>query len=80
MRSSVIKHLVEHFTDSELARAESELRNRVELSIPVDGGHNGEKLTHVLAARWILLVMGENGYTLQEGLRAFAERIRRTVG
>lgn len=79
MKLSAIKKLVDSAREADLISAERALRNLQIPSLEVDGEHEGEQLTHVLAARFIQNQMVENGLDYVAALRIFLSKVRTSV-
>ena len=60
MNIASIKELVEAHTDHELQQAEADILEGKDLSIMVPGEDEGEQLTHILAALWVIQNMKES--------------------
>lgn len=79
MKIPVIKELASTATLAELAEAEEAILNEQEPRIAVEGKDEGEKLTHILAAREILLYMEKEKATFAEALRHYSQRVRKSI-
>lgn len=79
MKLPVIRELAEKHSLDEIIKAEEALVEEKPLPFPVPGGDEGEKLTHLLGARWILEEMQRTGCLLPEALRAYGKRVRDSI-
>jgi hypothetical protein len=79
MKLPAIKKLVENFSFGELQKAEEALYEEKPLDITVDGDDEGEQLTHVLAALWILEEMRTKGTDYATALRAYTSKVRSSI-
>jgi hypothetical protein len=78
MQIPVVRRLVQAFTLDQLRQAERCLLDELPLPIEVSGEDEGEQLTHILGAIWILEQI-EQGMTINEALRAFTLRVRNSI-
>jgi hypothetical protein len=78
MKVAAIKPLVETYSIEQLRQAEEDLYNDQPLSIEVEGGDEGEKLTHILAAIEILHDMAK-GIDYKTALRNYSSRVRNSI-
>ena len=78
MQIPVVRGLSQTYTLDQLRLAESCLLEDQPLSINVAGEDEGEQLTHILGAIWILEQM-EQGIAFNEALRAFTLRVRSSI-
>ena len=80
MKIPAIKKLVEQYHIEQLREAEEALGEEKKLSIAVDGEDEGEKLTHVIAAVWILEKMQEDpGLAFKDALRLYTGKVRESI-
>lgn len=79
MKLPVIKKLVENYSVKDLQAAEEALLSELEPVIPVEGDDEGEKLTHILAAVFIIGEMKEKGSDYLTALRAYTSRVRTSI-
>lgn len=79
MKIPVIKKLVEQRTIAELEAAEAALMEEQPLPIDVEGSDEGEQLTHVLAAMFILNEMQQNGVEFTTALRTYTQKVRTSI-
>lgn len=78
MKLPVIKKLVESFSETQLEEAEDALLNETSPEIEVEGSDEGEKLTHVMAARFILAEMAK-GADYMTALRTYTSKVRTSI-
>ncbi|MHB1279395.1 MAG: DUF6952 family protein [Bacteroidia bacterium] len=78
MKIQVIKKLVEQYSLTEIIRSEELILDGKVSEIQVEGEDEGEQLTHVFAARFILEKM-ENGIEFKEALREFTQKVRTSI-
>ena len=79
MKIPAIKKLVENNTLEELMAAEAAIVDEQQPAIAVEGEDEGEQLTHVLAAVWILNEMEDNGTDFKSALRAYTQKVRVSI-
>ena len=79
MKLSVIKELAEKYSLEDLILAEDALSEERNLPFLVPGDDEGEKLTHILGARWIKEEMQRTACSLPEALRSYASRVRESI-
>ena len=79
MKIPAIKKLVETYKLDELMAAEAAIIDEQPLPIEVEGEDEGEQLTHVLAAVWILNEMGDNGTDFKTALRMYTQKVRVSI-
>ena len=79
MKIPVIKKLVETQTLDALTAAEEALMEEQPLAIEVEGDDEGEQLTHVIAAAWILNYMNDNGVDFKTALREYTKKVRVSI-
>ncbi|GAB5525433.1 MAG: hypothetical protein Roseis2KO_33050 [Roseivirga sp.] len=78
MKIPVIKKLVEHTSIEVLRQAEEDLLEEKPLQIEVGGDDEGEQLTHIFAAIYILEQMQE-GMEFKQALRAYTQKVRTSI-
>ncbi len=78
MKLTVVKKLAQEHSIETLKAQEQKLLNAEPLNIEVLGEDEGEQLTHILGAIWVLEAM-QKGMTLNEALRAFTEKVRNSI-
>ncbi|SIT88900.1 DUF6952 family protein [Pontibacter indicus] len=79
MKIPVIKKLVETQSLEALTAAEEALMEEQPLAIEVEGDDEGEQLTHVIAAAWILTYMNDNGVDFKTALREYTKKVRVSI-
>ncbi len=79
MKISAVKELAQKYSIEVLKKQENRLLEGLPLEIEVIGDDEGEKLTHILGAIWVLETMQNNGMTLVEAIRAFTEKVRKSI-
>jgi hypothetical protein len=79
MKIPVIKKLVENESLEALTAAEEALMEEQPLAIEVEGDDEGEQLTHVIAAAWILNYMEDNGVDFKTALREYTKKVRVSI-
>ncbi len=79
MKIPVIKKLVESYTLPELMAAEAAIVEEEQPTIEVEGEDEGEQLTHVLAAVWILNHMEDNNLDFKTALREYTKKVRVSI-
>ncbi len=79
MKIPVIKKIVETYKLDELYQAEKDLMDEKELVIEVEGKDDGEKLTHVLAALWIIERMNNSSVDFMTALREYTQKVRDSI-
>ncbi|MBX0334348.1 hypothetical protein K3G39_13985 [Pontibacter sp. HSC-14F20] len=79
MKIPVIKKLVENESLENLIAAEEALMEEQPLAIEVEGDDEGEQLTHVIAAAWILNYMNDNGVDFKAALREYTKKVRVSI-
>lgn len=79
MKIPAIKKLVENFSLQDLMTAEAAIVDEQPLAIEVEGEDEGEQLTHVLAAVWILNEMEDNGTEFKSALRMYTQKVRVSI-
>ena len=79
MKIRVIKKLVETVAMPQLMETELAILDEKPLPVEVDGYDEGEKLTHVLAAIWILEQMEGTGADFKTALRDYTQQVRESI-
>ena len=79
MKINIIKQLAEEFDHETLLQLTTELENGDPLSKEVGGDDEGEQLTHLLAASWIVEQMAANNTELKTELRNYTSRVRSSI-
>jgi hypothetical protein len=79
MKIPVIKKLVESFNQEQLVAAEEAILNETTPEIEVEGSDEGEQLTHVMAAQFILSEMASKGIEFTAALRLYTAKVRSSI-
>ncbi|AKQ47085.1 hypothetical protein TH63_17875 [Rufibacter radiotolerans] len=79
MKIPAIKKLVETQTIENLRQAEEQLLNEETPAFDIEGEDEGEKLTHVFGAIWILNHMGDHKVDFKTALREFTQKVRVSI-
>jgi hypothetical protein len=79
MKIPAIKKLVENESLDALMAAENAIMEEQPLAIEVEGDDEGEQLTHVIAAAWILTYMNDNGTDFKTALREYTKKVRVSI-
>ena len=79
MKIPAIKKLVENYNLEELGAAENALMEEQPLAIEVEGDDEGEQLTHVYAAIWIISHMNANDVDFKTALREYTKKVRVSI-
>lgn len=79
MNIPAIKTLVQKYSIQQLSKAEEEITEGKPPSIEVEGEDDGEQLTHVIAAVWILKHMDERKTDFKTALRDYTRIVRSSI-
>lgn len=79
MKVPAIKKLVETQTIEALMQAEEALVEEKDLPFEVEGDDEGEKLTHIFAAIWILDKMKKDDVAFKVALREYTKKVRESI-
>jgi hypothetical protein len=79
MKIPAIKKLVETQEVHALMAAEAAIIDEQPVEIEVEGDDEGEQLTHILAAIWILNHMHETGEDFKTSLREYTKKVRVSI-
>lgn len=79
MKLPIIRALAEQHSLEQLHAAEVALLEEQSPEIEVGGDDEGEQLTHLLGAIWIREQMA-GGADFKDAFRAFAQRVRDSIG
>lgn len=79
MKIPAIRNLVDNFPLDELKSAEEALIEEEPLPFKVEGEDEGEKLTHILAAIFILERMREKDIEFKAALREYTQKVRESI-
>jgi hypothetical protein len=63
-----------------LLRAEEAILEGLSPEIVIPGEDEGEQLTHVIAARWVLEHRGDTGCDTMTAIREYTKRVRASIG
>jgi len=78
MKIPAIKKLVENHSIEDLNKAEEALLEEQKPEIDIEGDDEGEQLTHIFGARFILEKM-QAGMDFKEALREFTGKVRTSI-
>ncbi|MBL3657306.1 DUF6952 family protein [Fulvivirga sediminis] len=79
MKIPEIKRLVENHQLEELIQAEEDLVNEKDLDITVNGEDEGEQLTHIFAAIFIINKMNDDQVDFKTALREYTGKVRESI-
>jgi hypothetical protein len=80
MKIPAIKKLIEAgYTLEMLDEAELSIINEQELEIEIEGDDDGEQLTHLFAAKWIIEDMQASGSDFKTSLRNYTLKVRNSI-
>ena len=79
MKIPAIKKLVETQELEALKAAEEAILEEETPKIEIAGDDEGEQLTHVIAAIWILEDMEKNGSEFKTALRTYTQKVRNSI-
>ena len=79
MKIPAIKNLVENYSLKELLVAEEALLEEETPAMEVEGEDEGEQLTHIFAAIWILNKMTDDKVEFKVALREYTKRVRESI-
>jgi len=79
MKLPSIKKLVESYSIPELQAAEEAILEGLAPAIEIEGADEGEMLTHIMAACFILEEMQSKGLEYNAALRAYSSRVRSSI-
>jgi len=79
MKISAIKKLVANYSADELEDAELLLLEEKPIKIEVEGDDDGEQLTHIFAAVFILEEMEKSDVDFKTALRRYTEKVRNSI-
>lgn len=79
MNIAAIKALVEHYDNHALQQAEADLLEGSTPKIEIQGRDEGEQLTHILAALWVVQHIKESACSIPDAVRAYSQRIRKSI-
>ena len=79
MKIPVIRKLVDDYDIACLKQAEDDLMEEIPLKIEIEGKDEGEKLTHIIAAIWIMEEIKTKGTDFKEALREYTKKVRESI-
>ncbi|KAA5545032.1 DUF6952 family protein [Adhaeribacter rhizoryzae] len=79
MKIPAIKKLVETQTIESLRHAEEQLLEEQQPDFEIEGADEGEQLTHVFGAIWILNHMQDHSTDFKTALREFTQKVRVSI-
>lgn len=79
MKLPAIKKLVELYSIPQLQAAEEAILEEKQPEIEIEGADEGEKLTHIMAAVFIIEEMAQKGLDYPSALRAYSARVRTSI-
>jgi hypothetical protein len=79
MKIPAIKKLVDTYDLHQLEKAEIDLLEELSPEIEVEGTDEGEQLTHIMAAIWILHEMKLRSLDFKEALREYTKKVRESI-
>lgn len=79
MKIPVIKKIVETVSLEALKQAEEDLMEEKPLQVEIEGEDEGEQLTHIFAAIFILEEMSESGVDFKQALRTYTQKVRNSI-
>ncbi|MFY0626626.1 MAG: hypothetical protein JXR07_10035 [Reichenbachiella sp.] len=79
MQIPEIKRLVENHSIEDLTEAENALMEELELPFEIKGSDDGEVLTHIIAAVWILEKMESHELPFAKALREYTQKVRTSI-
>lgn len=79
MKIPEVKRLIKNYSIEELIAAEEALINEEVLDIEVNGTDEGEQLTHVFAAIYILNKMDDDQVDFKTALRDYTSKVRESI-
>lgn len=79
MKIPIIQDLVESYSIEILKKAEMALVAEEPLPIKVDGEDEGEQLTHIIAASWILNKMEQENIDFKDALKEYTRKVRESI-
>lgn len=67
------KYTLEMLDDAEMA-----LINEEQPTIDIEGANDGEQLTHIFAAKWIIEEMQRTGVNFEKALKAYGLKVKKS--
>ncbi len=79
MKIPVIRKIVETVSLDALRQAEEDLMEEKPLQVIIEGEDEGEQLTYIYAAIFILEEMANNGAEFKQALRTYTQKVRNSI-
>ncbi len=79
MKIPVIRKIVETVPLDALRQAEEDLMEEKPLQVSIEGEDEGEQLTHIYAAIYILEEMANSGVDFKQALRTYTQKVRNSI-
>lgn len=80
MKIPAIKKIIEaNYTLEMLDDAEMAIINEEQPNIDIEGADDGEQLTHIFAAKWIIEEMQRTGDDFKTSLRNYTQKVRNSI-
>jgi hypothetical protein len=79
MKIPAIRKLVETTTPELLEATEAAILEGAKPPMEVEGADEGEQLTHVMAAIWVLKEMKKTGVDFRTAMRQYTEKVRNSI-
>ena len=79
MKIADIKYLVETYSLEQLRAAENSIIEEQRPDIEVPGNNEGEQLTHLYGAIWISDEIKTKDIKLAKAVRAFSQKVRKSI-
>jgi hypothetical protein len=79
MKIPAIKKIVELYTLEQLDDAEIAIINEETPTIEIEGEDDGEQLTHIFAAKWIIEEMENTSCDFKTALRNYTQKVRSSI-
>lgn len=79
MKLPEIKRLVSEYSIEQLNEAENAILEEQKPGIHIAGDDEGEQLTHIMAAIWILREMEEKHVPLATAIRNYSQKVRISI-
>ena len=80
MKIPAIKKIIEaKYTLEMLDNAEMAIINEEQPTIDIEGDDEGEQLTHIFAAKWIVEDMQNTGDDFKTSLRKYTQKVRNSI-
>ncbi|MDR9399193.1 DUF6952 family protein [Salibacter sp.] len=79
MQVKVIKQLAKEYDIPQLKKAEEALLEEQIPEIEIEGEDEGEQLTHVMAAAWVIDFMAREGVSMGKAVREYTNKVRKSI-